>query len=135
MVKRILDSPARSLGLMLVVLVCCALPDLLRPTQLTAANFRRVEGGLTRADVRGILGGPPGDYRTGPTPPTPLTGAPVNLPSWLKIEQWQGDEGVFWVVFDPSGRAAQKHYFPGSPPEDRPLANYLWRLGRLFGVG
>src|SRR3569623_3514486 len=59
--------------------------------------FGRIEEGMTQAEVRAIMGGPPGDYRTGPADgPWPRTIlAPVG-----PTEEWAGDEGAVTVYYD-----------------------------------
>jgi hypothetical protein len=60
---------------------------------VTEAACGRIEQGMTRAEVYAILGGPPGDYRTGP--PDPLDFGPSNFmtgPLHHK-SHWRGDDG------------------------------------------
>jgi SmpA / OmlA family len=51
-----------------LVLVGVLLPVLFpRPSKVTRENCERIQVGMTRVQVEEILGGPAGDYRSGPT--------------------------------------------------------------------
>src|SRR5262249_25067880 len=73
------------------------------------AKFEQVKKGMTREEVIGIVGGPPGDYRTGEVeldqePDEEFENLMFNGKVLLgkmrpRIEWWQGDDGTFWICF------------------------------------
>jgi hypothetical protein len=74
---------------------------------VSEANYRRITAGMSRQEVETILGGPPGDYSTGPVV---TTFAPiVNLtrdPWWCCEERdptWIGNDGKIIVRFGDDG--------------------------------
>ena len=89
------------LAVLLVLLLGAAgieLPVLFpRPSKATAANFSRITVGMTRVEVEDILGGPPGDYRNGPTGKALFPKLGRLTPGY---EFWWGDEGFIAIRFD-----------------------------------
>jgi hypothetical protein len=92
------------------------------------AAFDRVRVGMTRAEVRAAVGGPPGDYAGGSR--GPYTCFPQNhLPDghlpW-EYSQWYADDAMLLVAFrdevagrSPNARAVDVHvegYQPRRPP-------------------
>jgi hypothetical protein len=71
----------------------------------------RIKIGMTRAEVEHVLGGPPGDYRTGPSVPPPLPYGNRYM-SW---DEWQGDGGFVFIQFDDDGRVFDKAHFDLMP--------------------
>jgi hypothetical protein len=113
-----------------------------RPTRFTRAHCDRIQVGMSRAEVEAILGGRPGDYRTGPTTGASLTEAihrlgPITYlgprENWAPItfDRWQGDSGNVYVNFSPDGVEA-KSFTATTKLEQRPLDNLLWRLKRQW---
>ena len=84
-----------------------------RPTVpgITEENFDRIKEGISRAEVESILGGPPGDYTTGPTITADSVGGPLlrqaSGPEILSA-QWTSDTAIVWVLFDTSGLVVAK---------------------------
>jgi hypothetical protein len=70
------------------------------------ADYDRIENGITQEDVEAILGGPPGDYRT--------QSYPINFhcgswgPPSGRMEEWLGNDGNIWVVFDEENKVVWK---------------------------
>jgi hypothetical protein len=62
-------------------------------------SYEKIQIGMTMSEVQEILGGPPGDYSTGP----------VHLHSVKQIahdgkeNRWRGDDGEFTIWFDNQG--------------------------------
>jgi hypothetical protein len=109
-----------------------------RPSRVTFANYGRIEVGMSKAQVEGVLG-PEGGYRTGPT---------AKGPRGLVAEQgyrrvlsaccgtaldallhWAGEEGDVWLGLDCDGRVLFK-VFTQTEPVGGPLGALRWRLGR-----
>ena len=75
-------------------------------------NFDRIRCGMTKKKVEAILGGPPGDYSTGPV----LRFAGIKLPyngfGWgcrtCTDETWTGDGGTITVRFLEDGTVARQ---------------------------
>jgi hypothetical protein len=130
-----------------------------RPTQVTRASCDRIRVGMSRTEVEAILGGPPGDYRTGPTvgpefdqsfrtvvhsawtgplPPAPTSVMPLpTIKDWPPIEPlaydtWQRDAGNVYVTFSPEGVVRIKSFSAAIKLEHGPLDNLLWRLKRQW---
>jgi hypothetical protein len=103
-----------------------------RHCPVNRAAFERIEKGMTQAEVRAILGGPPGEYHTRPSPKS------LDLTPWINdetddwpCEWWLGDRGYVRVVFEPSGAVHQASFVEevGEPVGLVELAR--WRLGWL----
>lgn len=86
-----------------IVLVISSLGD--RPG-ITLANYRRIQPGVTRAEVEALLDGPPGDYCTEET----LLIRDPSLPFGPEDEGelWMADGGGVLVAFDASQRVTSK---------------------------
>jgi hypothetical protein len=98
------------------------------------AAFERVEEGMTRAEVHAILGGPPGDYRTGPE--APAWGGVLSEGSDGRIvEFWVGDEGTVMVHFYVSGprkgTVILAKFVDASVRKHGPVEQVRWRLRKL----
>jgi hypothetical protein len=127
-----------------------------RPAQVTRASCDRIRVGMSRAEVESLLGGPPGDYRTGPTkmgpeseeslpmavpseplPSEPSSPTPPPTINWALIKPhasctWQGDTGFIDVTFSPEGVVRIKSFWPAIKLEQGPLDNVLWRAKRQW---
>ncbi len=104
-------------GAAVILVVAGALLALLRPLhhRVPPGAFTRirVEGGMTRAEVEAILGGPPGDYRS-------RQGAKAGLPRFVPTpteveEVWRWDNGHAYVIFTPAGFVAEASFFEPGP--------------------
>jgi hypothetical protein len=88
---------------------------------ISAKGYRRIEKGMTLAQVRALLG-EPGIHGTGPSVslPTEVTWWDGRLVIPPQAARWEGPEGTIWVAFDESGRVIGKMIFyePGSVRED-----------------
>jgi hypothetical protein len=107
--------------------------------RVTKESYERIKLGMTRPEVEALLGGPPGDYTSGPRRPTDdkfvqdvredvreiwlRPGGTMLLP---RHERWQGDAGDLGVSFDPAGRALEKYFLPYEREKQTPL-DYLLR--------
>jgi outer membrane protein assembly factor BamE (lipoprotein component of BamABCDE complex) len=88
---------------------------------ISRQNAERIRAGMSCKEVEAILGGPAGDYRTGPTAPV---GGNVPSPYWLieseeDYPSWKSDSGTVWVRFDAAGLVE------GFPP-DMSAAVFYW---------
>jgi hypothetical protein len=98
-----------------------------RTDRITAANCGLIREGMSQSDVEGILGGPPGDYRTVPTKEWMLKPyRPGEEP-----KTWQGDTGDIQVVFSPDG-AHQPRFRQAQRIEQSLLDDILWRAKRQW---
>lgn len=107
-----------------------------QPSKVTRANFECIERGMTLAEVEAILGGPPGDYRTGPTVVVP-TGGPGYTLALTLDDTWSGDDIHLSVGF--SGGRVEEITFLHMMPEPIGAWELLrWRLAsrweRLTGT-
>jgi hypothetical protein len=68
------------------------------------ADCDRVEVGMTHDQVEQVLGGPPGDYRTG-------IAIPHSLSMYAAWDKWLGDGGTIVVDYDADGRVSFKDHF------------------------
>jgi hypothetical protein len=103
-----------------------------RPDRVTLENFRCIHVGMTRGEVEGILGGPPGDYTTGPVVRIQL-GDRVGYP-----DRWVGDHAVIEVRFSNSHEGKRFDWVTDSifeyarPIEQTPFERFVWRLKRQW---
>jgi hypothetical protein len=99
------------------------------PCPVNRAAFDRVKEGMTQEEVHGILGGPPGDYRTLPPGPygTQRFGWDGNCP----IEEWLGDEITVLVLYECSGPVDSTFSIDLRSSSPGLLELARWRLERL----
>jgi hypothetical protein len=101
-----------------------------RHCPVNRAAFGRIGEGMTRGDVHAMLGGPPGDYRTGPSSgPWPDS---FTSPAHGVTEVWEGDEGAVTVYYDSVDATVFLTRFKDAVPlTPTPVELARWRLGRL----
>jgi hypothetical protein len=104
-----------------LVLAAVAAWYLLAPVPRISSYYsRKIQPGMTRAQVETILGGPPGDYRTAPfrLPDDQIIAQVPAGERWLPAgEQWQGDRFSVYVTFDAQGRVDKvTGFMPGPMP-------------------
>jgi hypothetical protein len=99
--------------------------------------FERIEKGMTRAEVRAILGGPAGDFTTRPTSKAwaydDLTSPQFKdeRDDWA-TEIWAGDQGYVMVIFEPGGGVYDAQFLEELEPEPVGSVELVrWRLGKL----
>jgi hypothetical protein len=99
------------------------------PCPVTEGAYDRIEEGMSRAQVEGLLGGPPGDYRTKPgLVPLAIPGlADRGVP-----EVWWGDQGFVVVLFGGTDRVREKSFHRLSATEAGPIETLRWRLARRW---
>jgi hypothetical protein len=122
-----------------------------REERVTFENYKRIQLGMSQADVEAILG-PPGDHATAPViSDTSVWEMPLYDPisqSWLsrldcgqreplpwrdsKKENWNSDALYVGVIFDYSGRVWDRWYFPNTRCEQTTLDNLIWRARRQW---
>ncbi len=124
-----------------------------RPSRATLENRGLLREGMTRAEVQAVLGGPPGDYRTGPTraaPMPPMRFFPEkwpprgqwewqpripkdwDIPPERSTDRWDGDSVTITVGFDDEGRAVCGRYVTASKVGQSSFDAFLWRLKRQW---
>jgi hypothetical protein len=103
-------SPAVLALAAIIVAVVIFITSPRRP-MASQADCDRIEVGMSLAEVEHILGGPPGNYGTGPSVPPPLPYGNRYM-SW---DEWQGDGGMVLVQFDDDGRVFDKAHFDLMP--------------------
>jgi hypothetical protein len=88
-----------------------------RSSRVTRENYLRIQPGMTRAEVKAILG-PPGDYTSGPvasphgSKADPVTAATVLGVSLDSGNCWADDAGFVVVLFDNQGRVETAVFEP-----------------------
>lgn len=96
--------------------------------RITKENYDRLKGVTKLKEVEAILGGPAGDYRTGPTCSC--------LPGFVSVAvddeslrrlKWQGDEAEISVWVDPKGRTSWRSYTLMKPQPVGTAKRFLWR--------
>jgi len=108
---------------------------------VSRSRFDSVAIGMKQDEVERILGGPPGDYRTGDVELDLSHGTPnfdnaMFAPEVLlhevrvRHEWWEGDEGTAWVCFDEQGRVMTKEFTVGQ----RVSSSFLDRVCRFLGL-
>jgi hypothetical protein len=111
-VKRIAVSIATVISLTTLALILILFLEYSDP--ISNYNCRRIEIGMEKSQVEGIIGRPPGDYATDPL----LNVSEVITPKWAV---WKGNNGTIYVRYDESGKVAEKSFadflkFRGMPP-------------------
>ena len=117
--------------LLFLLLVCCVgfsglwlVDRISRRPGITRESYARIQSGMTRAEVEGILDGPEDDLVTedrdiwsGPMPP----GGKLPPVTW---HRWIGQEAVIRIEFNVDGRVGAIRYSeaPVTPLLDRLLA-------------
>src|SRR5262245_46448112 len=81
------------------------------PSPISSTNLEKIRPGMTHAEVGGLLGGPPGDYRPRPTI---YDAAAVIVPEGQKTadedlslaahDQWRGENLLIVVNFNGDGK-------------------------------
>jgi hypothetical protein len=109
------------------------------PAPVTLENYRRIKAGMSRAETEAILGGPPGDYSTGPTNSihehmmSTQVMANDGRPVWddYVSGEWRSDAQSVYVIFDGS-RTLSVQAFPNQLIEQDWIENLLWRVRRQW---
>jgi hypothetical protein len=129
----------------LAVLVVTAASVLwLRTDRITEENFGRINPGMSRAEVEGVLG-PAGDNSTqtlrfaGPTSRF-FSGQPILAGALVPgfrcngrdVVQWRNDSGILTVYFDQAGRVEIKAFYHIERVEQGPFNKLLRRVKRLW---
>jgi len=133
--------------LTMVAVVTMMLTRFEPPSRISQERFRRIERGMTRAEVESILG-PPGDYRTGPTevvvPRKPGEWDSLHAGSETRRLVWRGNEADFYLFFD--ARTGVLDYAESDKVEKLGQTQFesffwsakrhwqLWLLGVLLGT-
>jgi hypothetical protein len=98
-----------------------------RPDRVTLENLRRIHVGMTRGEVEGILGGPPGDYTTGPVSVVHIGGA---MTAFSK-DEWFGDHCDINIWFS-DDKVINRHEYPVHRTLQPRLENLLWHAKRQW---
>jgi hypothetical protein len=122
-------------------------------SRITYEGFNRIEGGMSRADVKSILG-PPGDFRTRPTRGASVTVGGVSM-SPLAVEkyddlhtfdraealeaqitetteEWWSDSVFISVLYSRAGSVVQASCWNLDSPKQSPFDNLVWRAERQW---
>ena len=70
-----------------------------------------IKVGMSRSEIEGKLGVPPGDYTTKPIIPLPLGS------NFARFQEWAFDEGLLMVLFDEDNRATIVRVIDNHPHE------------------
>src|SRR5262249_30783312 len=105
-----------------------------RPQRVTNESFERIKMDMTRAEVESILGGPAGDYTTGPTRATGRSHNPGTLgPSrGIGLSEWRGDSAVIWIGFDSSDTVDWADVNSNELLDASFVERTMWRLRRQW---
>jgi hypothetical protein len=107
-----------------------------RRSRVTRENYQRITVGMSRAAVEETLGGPPGDYRNGPSflpdPRQLQLKRFQTLEAYREVRYWEGDMGIVGVVFADDGEALWAEFFDAKPVEVSTLELFRWRLNRRW---
>jgi hypothetical protein len=76
--------------------------------RVSRARFERVKEGMSREEVIRTVGGPPGDYSSGPALSYPA--------AFSGYHRWLADDGELLVLFDVTDTAANVVMLPGTQP-------------------
>jgi hypothetical protein len=96
-----------------------------RPPRVNPGRFARVEKGMTRPEVYQAVGGPPGDYGSGPVQ-TPPGGLRFSI-----YEEWLCDDAQLLVRFDLNNRVSDIAILEAVPLRRPSLID---RLRRKLGL-
>lgn len=84
---------------------------------------------MTMEELEAVLGGPPGDYRTGEVALDSRGGSGrYRMDPPVRHEWWQGDDGNLSVSFDKQDRVVGYDYLHGSRP------TFLDKVRRWLGL-
>jgi hypothetical protein len=119
----------------LVLLICYVL--MRSPLHVTEDNYDRITWGMSLEEVSAVVGGPPGDYRSGPT--QHAADSTGYIQDWWRAGQpdiwsWRTDTGWLVVYFGDEG-AAQKYFERWERISQTPIDNLLWRWDRWRHAG
>jgi hypothetical protein len=124
--RRLLVGAGTLALLGLAVLPVFWLPVLQRH-RVNRESFKYVRAGMTEQELGAILGGPAGNYTTGPVHLYSVKQI-LDPPSGAICKEWHGDDGSLTVWLN-EGRVVLVHVIPGFPTGERP-----WdRLRRWLG--
>jgi hypothetical protein len=103
-------------------------------SKITKESLDRIEVGMTAEQVERVLGGPAGDYRTGPTlayyvPWLKISPGAGEIARWV---EWQADAGTIVVGYDANGKASQKEFQKVTQAEQSFLGHLVWRANRQW---
>jgi hypothetical protein len=120
----------------LALLICYALTR--SPSQFTELRYRCIRQGMSSILVSIILGGPPGDYTSGPTLPA-ADGGGVDE-QWLaksgsyRLEKWSTDTGLLIVQFGDNNDVTLKRFEPLQRLPQTFGDNLDWRWNRWYNT-
>ncbi len=125
-------------GSAVLALIVVLLLDSDQPREFAWEDYKRIQPGMTRADVCAALGCPPVDWRSGETRPAPrfaYAGPPTF--GWANggvasTDAWLCDAALISVGFDASGKVTAGAFFWTERATDNPLRNVLWRAKRRW---
>lgn len=107
-----------------------------RRSPVTLETYQRIVAGMTRTEVKALLG-PPGDYRTAPMTTNVQSSAecellPHSLGSSTGSLCWKKDSGSISVSFDYADRSSFKSYWRMAKEEKTPVENLVWQAKRQW---
>jgi hypothetical protein len=105
------------------------------PSKVIKAAFGKIEEGMSQAEVEALLGGPPGDYTTGPTF---VLSSSYSMGEPGTILIWHDDDGLLAVGVDESRVVRWKEFSEGARWNLGPVEQLQWRFERwrerVFGT-
>jgi len=129
------------LGMLALAFVAGAVWPAPRRVVIPLDVLDRVNAGMEKRDIEELVGGPPGDYRSGPVVEIPNRCAGVyweDEDTWMvpyvtlpKCE-WRTDRAELKMVFLKSGRVAVGSLTEMKREQVGPLDLLLWRIGRWW---
>jgi outer membrane protein assembly factor BamE (lipoprotein component of BamABCDE complex) len=107
-------------------------PRLTRGRLINQKHCDRIKAGMSQAEVEAILGGPPGDFTTGPVFYS-STGSCSFGDGRTRQETWSTDDGQIVVDFNERGVVQSTTFNSGLMPPPRTLAELVRDCLRSLG--
>jgi hypothetical protein len=91
------------------------------PVDVRYETFSKLRDGMSEKEVEAILGGPAGDYTTGPNIAFVGTRGGLGPRHWVTKKQWKTDKFIIAVYFDSQATVVWNSYIepPAPPPSTR----------------
>jgi hypothetical protein len=93
--------------------------------RVTRANCEGIDGGMTEAEVRTVLGKPWDDSMLDPE--APAWRIEWRDRAWKYSRQWVGDDCEIIVMFDDEDRVVHRVFFPNVDRPNSSLPARVWR--------
>jgi hypothetical protein len=102
---------------------------------ITEESARAIRLGMTKAEVRAILGGPAGDYTGGDAVTYSRGGVGADESGYSRGTNWWGTRGVIQVHFSKEGLVEVANYYPAHSVSPGSFWSKLWVRLKVDGKG